>query len=137
MEKLSYLAILEKQKDGYSVFFPDLPGCISWGKDLEEAQEKAKEALELHLYGLEKEKLKIPVPSKSVDVKDSSNIVCLITVYPQIFKDNFENKKVKVNVTISNGLKKAAMRQNINFSQVLEIALKQLLEIKTSTPYTQ
>ena len=57
MEKLSYLAILEKQKDGYSVFFPDLPGCISWGKDLDEAQEKAKEALELHLYGLEKEKI--------------------------------------------------------------------------------
>ena len=89
------------------------------------------------MEGLEKEKLKIPVPSKSVDVKDSSNIVCLITVYPQIFKDNFENKKVKVNVTISNGLKKAAMKQNINFSQVLEIALKQLLEIKSSTPYTQ
>lgn len=36
------------------LYFPDIPGCISFGETLEEAQENAKEALELHVYGLEK-----------------------------------------------------------------------------------
>jgi len=33
MRKLTCLAVLEPSTDGYGVFFPDLPGCISFGKD--------------------------------------------------------------------------------------------------------
>ena len=34
MRKLTYLAIFEPTEDGaYSVYFPDLPGCISWGRE--------------------------------------------------------------------------------------------------------
>lgn len=54
MRKLTYLPILEPSVDGYDVFYPDLPDCISFGKDIEEAQQMAKEALALHIYGIEK-----------------------------------------------------------------------------------
>ena len=38
MDKVSYLSIMEKADDGYSVYFPDLPGCISTGKDLQDVR---------------------------------------------------------------------------------------------------
>lgn len=49
MKKLTYFAVFEPvSNDGYSVFFSDVPGCFSVGKDFNEALKKAKEALELH-----------------------------------------------------------------------------------------
>ena len=51
MKKLTYFAVFEPvSNDGYSVFFSDVPGCFSVGKDFNEALKKAKEALELHYW---------------------------------------------------------------------------------------
>lgn len=56
-----YAAILEKGKEGgYGVYFPDLPGCVSGGDTMEEAMRDAKEALLLHLYGMEEDGEKFP-----------------------------------------------------------------------------
>jgi predicted RNase H-like HicB family nuclease len=45
-----FLALFEKDgSGGYSVSFPDLPGCFTCGSTLEEAERNAKEALELWL----------------------------------------------------------------------------------------
>ena len=49
---------------GYTVTFPDLPGCITEGDTLEEAFAMAKEALELHVYGMEADHDPIPEPSR-------------------------------------------------------------------------
>ena len=127
MDKVSYLAILERSDEGYSIYFPDVPGCISWGKDVEEVQIKAREALDLHLYGLVAENERLPEASASVKIQNPTDIVCLISTYPQIFKERFENKKVKVNVTIPNWLKNQAVAEKVNFSQVLELSLKEML----------
>ena len=127
MDKVSYLAIMERSDEGYSVYFPDVPGCISWGKDVGEAQIKAREALDLHLYGLVAENERLPEASASVKIQNPTDIVCLISTYPQIFKERFENKKVKVNVTIPNWLKNQAVAEKVNFSQVLELSLKEML----------
>ncbi|MBO4546198.1 MAG: type II toxin-antitoxin system HicB family antitoxin, partial [Treponema sp.] len=64
MERISYLALFEKSDGGYSIYFPDIPGCISWGKDLVDAQSMAREALELHLYGMEQDGERLPRPSQ-------------------------------------------------------------------------
>lgn len=55
MRKLSYLVVLEPSEEGYGVYFSDLPGCISYGNSIEEARKNATEALELHVYGMEKD----------------------------------------------------------------------------------
>jgi predicted RNase H-like HicB family nuclease len=68
MRKLTYFAVFEPAKMGYSVYFPDLPGCISYGEDLEDAQKQAAEALGLHIYGMEKDGDEIPVPSKTLQI---------------------------------------------------------------------
>ena len=53
MMNLTYLAVLEPGEEGsYSVYFPDLPGCFSYGDNLTNAQQMAEEAASLHVYGI-------------------------------------------------------------------------------------
>jgi predicted RNase H-like HicB family nuclease len=60
----SYIALLRKEtKSDYSVDFPDFPGCITAGKTLEEARQRAAEALAFHIEGLEEDGEPIPAPS--------------------------------------------------------------------------
>ena len=44
-----YTAIIEKAKDGFGVFFPDLPGCTSFGRTVEEAAANAYTAAQAHV----------------------------------------------------------------------------------------
>ncbi|MCK4662150.1 MAG: type II toxin-antitoxin system HicB family antitoxin [Bacteroidales bacterium] len=52
-----YLIILEKTKTGYSVYVPDLHGCIATGETREIAQDNIYEAIKFHLEGLQEENL--------------------------------------------------------------------------------
>jgi len=59
-----YIALIHKDADSdYGVSFPDLPGCITAGVDLDEARAMAAEALALHLEGLAADGEAIPEPS--------------------------------------------------------------------------
>jgi predicted RNase H-like HicB family nuclease len=59
----SYPVVLHKDCDSdYGVVVPDLPGCFSAGKTVDEALAMAKEAIELHLEGLIDEGLPVPRP---------------------------------------------------------------------------
>lgn len=58
----SYFAVFEPaEENGYNVSFPDFPGCVTFGKNFEEAKKKAKEVLELWLEELADQKYKFPV----------------------------------------------------------------------------
>lgn len=63
IQKIStYFAVFESAEEGgYNVSFPDFPGCVTFGKDFEEAKEMAKDVLELWLKELASQKQKIPV----------------------------------------------------------------------------
>ena len=57
----SYFAVFEPaQEGGFNVSFPDFPGCVTFGRNFEEAKEKAKEVLELWLEELASQKQRIP-----------------------------------------------------------------------------
>ena len=58
-----YIAVFTYEQDGIHVVFPDLPGCVTFGKDEEEAVLMAREALALHLYGMEQDGDEIPQAS--------------------------------------------------------------------------
>ena len=61
---MNYPVVLHKDRDSdYGVTVPDLPGCFSAGKTVDEALAMAKEAIELHLEGLIHEGQPIPRPS--------------------------------------------------------------------------
>lgn len=57
MQKIKYLVVIEKSKDGYSAQAPDVLGCVSFGHTVEELLENMAAALALHLEDGE-----IPVP---------------------------------------------------------------------------
>ena len=62
---LSYPAKIKYIPDdkSYLVEFPDLPGCLTEGKTLEEARQNAREALTGYLASIFERNLKIPEPS--------------------------------------------------------------------------
>ena len=62
---MKYTVIYEHTPSGYSVYVPDLPGCISVGGTLAEARAGIEEAIAFHIEGMRKDGLAIPEPSVS------------------------------------------------------------------------
>ena len=59
-----YVALIHKDPGSdYGVSFPDLPGCVTAGVDLDDARAMAEEALSLHLDGMAEDDEPIPEPS--------------------------------------------------------------------------
>jgi len=132
MRKLTYLAVFEPTGTGYSVYFPDLPGCVSYGEDFEEAQRQAAEGLGLHIYGMEKDGDKIPAPSKvpQVDPETAAGyIVSPVMVFPDLVRNELDNKAVKTNLTIPAWLKELAEAQGVNYSKLFQTALMDYLGV--------
>ena len=65
---MQYIVVLEKGKNSYGAFVPDVPGCIVAGETKEEALELIAEAIEFHLEGMKQEGLSIPIPNCSSEV---------------------------------------------------------------------
>ena len=56
----TFKIILEKEKTGFSVLVPALPGCATQGETLEECLKNAKEAIELYFESLKEDGLPFP-----------------------------------------------------------------------------
>jgi predicted RNase H-like HicB family nuclease len=125
-----YPAIFSYAPDGISIEFPDLPGCLPCGKTTEEALKNAKEAMALHLWGMENDNVPIPEPSPIDEIKlKPSQVIVLVEVYLPIYRDAIENQSVKKTLTIPQWLNKIAEENHVNFSQILQKALKEHLGI--------
>ncbi len=132
MRKLTYLAVFEPTETGYSAYFPDIPGCMSYGVDFEEAQKQAVDALGLHIYGMEKDGDEIPVPSKTPQIDPETAegyLVSLVTVFPDLVRNELDSRAVKTNTTIPAWLKELAEAKGVNYSQVLQTALMDYLGV--------
>ncbi len=136
----TYPACFFKEDDGYSVIFPDLNYLATCGDTLDEAFSMAIDCLAGYLYWLQKDGQTAPTPSAmdAVNIKDLAHelevspdgaFVNMVTVdVAEYAKAHFE-KSVKKTLTIPAWLNTAALEQNINFSQVLQDALKAKLHI--------
>lgn len=57
----TYTIVVEPEETGgYSVTVPALPGCFTQGKTVEDCQQRAIEAIEVHIAGLEADGEPIP-----------------------------------------------------------------------------
>ncbi|MFA5881628.1 MAG: type II toxin-antitoxin system HicB family antitoxin [Eubacteriales bacterium] len=131
MDRYLFPAIIEPgERKGYCVTFPDLPGCITEGDTLEETLYMAKEALELHLYSMEEECDPIPKSTAPEKVKvPKGGFVTIIEAWMDLIRDQVANKAVKKTLTIPKWLNDLAEREKINFSHVLQHALKRRLNV--------
>lgn len=130
-ESYIFPAIFEKSPTGYGVSFPDLPGCISMGKDLQNAYEMAKEALGLHLWSMESDEDDIPEPSAIDTIElEKGETIALIEIWMIPVRAEMDNRSVKKTLTIPHYLNKLGESKKVNFSQLLQSALKNHLGIQ-------
>jgi predicted RNase H-like HicB family nuclease len=128
--KYIYPAVFSPEDSGYSVEFPDLPGCCTCGDSLEESLSMAKDALSLFLVELEDEKQDIPEPSPIQSLSlEGNRFASLINADTAIYRQTLSNVAVKKTLSIPQWLNQAAIANGINFSQVLQDALKQKLNM--------
>jgi len=132
MKKDRYVfpAIFTFDDDGITIEFPDLPGCISCADTLDEAVKNAKEVLGLYLWSMEKDNEPIPEPTAVNQLRlEKNQMPMLIEVWMPLIRHEMDNKAVKKTLTIPQWLNILAEKHNINFSQVLQEALKEKLGI--------
>ena len=60
---MRYLIIIEKAEHNYGAYCPDLPGCVSTGKTIEETIKNMQESIEFHLDGIREDGEPIPAPT--------------------------------------------------------------------------
>lgn len=137
-----YPACFYKEDDGYSVIFPDLNYLATQGDSFEDAMEMAVECLASYLYIAQRDGEDVPAPSSLVnidpvavakeldpDLPVGEAIVNLVSVdVAEYTKKHFE-KSVKKTLSIPAWLNEAAVAQGVNFSQVLQRALKEQLHM--------
>lgn len=129
-DRYAFPAIFHYADDGVSIEFPDLPGCLSCSSSTEEALVDAKEALGLHLWGMEQDGEEIPVPTPVNKLSiQPDEIPVLIDVFMPTVRDRIENRFVKKTLSIPQWLNVEAEKEGVNFSQVLQSALKDYLRL--------
>ena len=130
MARYVYPAVFTpEEKGGFSINFPDIT-CYTQGANMADAIEMAEDALCLTLYDMEERGEEIPKPTDIKAVKcGADEFVTLISCDTIEYRVYFDNKAVKKTLTIPNWLNVMAERQGINFSAVLQNALKEQLRI--------
>lgn len=120
-----YPAIFTPEDGMFNVVFPDLEGCYTCGENLADAMYMAEDALAFTMFDYEKNRRPIPAPSSpsalSIAAGEVVNYIACDTIEYQ--KRN-NNRAVKKTLSIPEWLNEAALENNINFSQVLQDALK-------------
>jgi predicted RNase H-like HicB family nuclease len=94
-----YIALIHKDAGSdYGVSFPDLPGCVTAGVDLDDARRMAEEALALHLASMAEDNEPIPEPSSLEAVmadRENRDAVAILVKAPPA-----TTKAVRVNMTM-------------------------------------
>jgi len=125
-----YPAIVTKfAEDDYNVKFPDIEEINTFGSNMKEAYAMAEDALKLYLFDLYEEGSEIKEPTTFfIDLEANQTLITVKANLGSVVKE-YDNKAVKKTLTIPSWLNKEAEEAHLNFSQILQKALKEHLEI--------
>ena len=129
--KYVYPAVFTPEiEGGFSVYFPDIKQGATQGDSIAECIEMAEDFLCLALYRIEEDHKHIPEASSIKQIEtEADDIVTLISIDTDTYRRYYENKLVKKTLNIPSWLNKRAEAANINFSQTLQKALKEELDL--------
>ncbi len=134
MAKYIYPAIFTPESDGgYSVRFPDVQNCFTGAETLTGAMEMANDVLCLMLYELEQSNSEIPKVSPINQIQEQAEpgeFATLISCDTLAYRRFYDNKAVKKTLSIPSWLNDMAERAGVNFSGILQEALKEQLNIQ-------
>lgn len=129
-----YPAVFEEAEEGgYNVSVPDIPGVFTCGDDMADAIFMAEDVIAMTLADYEDEKKPVPVPSQIKDIK-TDGIVSLVRADTDEWRKLVDNKAVKKTLSIPSWLNSKAEKAGVNFSQVLQDALKKILGVTEKPP---
>ncbi len=122
--------ITKLDENDYNIKFPDFEEIISFGESLEDAYSMAEDALKLCLFDLYEDNMEIPEPSIIEDIKLTEHqVMILVRVSLKQTIKEYDNKAVKKTLTIPSWLNKEAEKSHINYSQLLQEAIINYLEL--------
>ncbi|HLY57816.1 MAG TPA: type II toxin-antitoxin system HicB family antitoxin [Stellaceae bacterium] len=126
---MGFPAVFYHQRDGVGVVFPDLPGCVTVGRDVKDAVLKAEEALALHLEGMHEDDEAIPAPTMPVDRAEADpegHVIGRLWIEPRT------GRAVRVTITMDEALlakvDQAAAARGATRSGFLAEGARQLLD---------
>lgn len=131
-DRYSFVALFNYDEDGISIDFPDLPGCCPCADkdDTDMALKNAKEALGLHIWGMEQDGEEIPVPSKITDLNlEPGQIPVLIEVFMPPVRERINSRFVKKTLSLPAWLASKADEDGVNCSRIFQNALMDYLGI--------
>jgi predicted RNase H-like HicB family nuclease len=123
--KYAYPAVFSREDSGYFVKFPDIHPCYTEGATLEEAAIMAKDVLESRIEVALMRGEPLPVPS-DIDAISGDRVMLIVG---DVENMKNMNRYVKKTLSIPYWLNAAAEDRHINFSGVLQEALKEQLEL--------
>lgn len=128
--KAAYPIVLTPDKNGFVVYVPDFD-INTEGTTLAEAIEMARDAIGIVGISFEDDKRNLPVPSNLKDIQAKKNeLVSLVDIDFIDYRRKNTNRFVRKNCSLPSWLNDEAEAEHINFSAVLQEALKQKLNIQ-------
>lgn len=124
MSKIFYPAIIERAGKGFSVFFPDLPGCTSAGTTVQEAAENAEEALAGHLIVTAEHGEALPPPSELDAIAHDPEVDEVARI---LVRGERPGRALRINISLDEGLVAAIDRVAKNRSGFLAEAARAAL----------
>ena len=111
----------------YNVDFIDLKGCSTFGSSIQEAFTMAQDAMGLYLDEL----VNFPKPTLNISniSLQKNQFISFVSINMEEYRKKFNNKAIKKTLTIPAWLNFLAEKNDINFSKVLQDALKEKLDI--------
>ena len=130
MARYVYPAVFSPEGSLYNVTFPDFPDAVTCGDDLADAMYMAKDLLSDILSEMEENKQAVPAASSVAELSAPAGCaVSLVLADTDEWRRAHSNKAVKKTLTIPQWLNTAAEARGVNFSQVLQDALRSQLQL--------
>mgnify|MGYP002621403939 CR=1 FL=1 len=145
---ISMMYLIKKMKNVYPVFFtktnedilvevPDF-GILTEGKDMNDAMNMARDAIELKCVSMEDDKEEIPTPSELKELNpangtfadDGETVVSFVDIDSTLYRKKIDTKTVRRNVALPSWLNYAADQAGINVSRILQEALMRTLKVE-------
>lgn len=125
--KKAYPIVMTPDKNGILVYVPDFD-IYTQGEDFPEAIEMARDVIGLMGIDMEDDGKQLPVPSDCTRQNDNG-IISLVDIDFSEYRRKHDLRVVRKNCTLPSWLNYEAEKANINFSQILQNALKKELNI--------
>jgi len=134
----NYIAIVHKEaKSDFGVSFPDFPGCITAGKNIDEAKDMAQEALTLHIQGMLEDGEQLPGSSKLEEIMSDPDYAKAVA-YLVVSVPDDKPRTVRVNVSVPEMTLKqidaAAKKRGMSRSSFLVYAAQNAIQSIQSDP---